>query len=346
MIIVPFGLDWESLSGRGQRPSHQEAICRRIVNFWGPHGVLVVLGGDDGRKEFLSAIEAMPQQTRKLWKDALKRFRIRIEYVSAPSIAEMFAIDDISVVAGHVALIGAGDARCDLMGLCEDELSRHIAHIGIEIVRVDCIDEAESILAAKRLAAAEIARGIDRNVLWAERFAPLIPWTRQLVIVDRYCGVDVARHIATCDSGLEFVLSQVWTEDLSIKVFMADPRIQPHKDYESSLGAFRDAVADVVKRLVVEFGPRKRALSIFSGPDAAFGQLTHDRYLRCSSWIFKLDVGLESFSGRGLRRERSLCELAFCAPTEIQHRHDRERFLQFDSSRSIVLPAGSERAVL
>jgi len=342
MMIVRFGLDWDAMAAPGQRTHQMDATCRRIVDFWTTFGVLVVCGGDQGKRDFLASIDELPQSTRKLWKSALKRLHRRIVFSAQLAVAELLDPADLRHLVGEVDLVGAEDDRCSILGLMESDLCILFPHYEIEVARLHCIDQADCIARARRLACADIARDAPAEEVWNQRIAPLLPWSRHFVVVDRYCGVDVLRRAPSTDSGLEFVLRRVWNANIPVIVYMANPRHQPEVDFPATLASFSDAVATMVDRLNAQCGLRADALEIHRVPDAEFGALSHDRYLRCDSWVVKLDVGLEPFAGGNSRRERTLCELTFGAAANLKSRFETERRLREVASGTYVRCADRE----
>lgn len=340
MIIIPFSLEWSAPEHAALHPAQQAAFARRVVEFWASHGVVVVLGGSDGRTRFLDAIEALPQQARICWKTAIKRFHERIVFVDAPDIEDIIDVEGLAPISGTVALLGASDERCDLLGLGAEEIARSLGAGHVEVARVLCLCEAPVALGARRAASRELERGTMRDQIWEERFEPLVQYSRQLVIVDRYCGVDALRHAVDGSSGLEFVLRQIWRNELRVKILMASPRANPGQDRNDVLAAFRGAIAEMMNRLATQLGSRSRDLEVFRVCDNVFGDLSHDRYLRFSSWVYRLDVGLESFSGTGPRRQRSPCELVHCAVEQLRARQLVEERLAGAAEGMIRLGSG------
>lgn len=343
MIIVPFSLEWSAPEHAALHPAQQAAFARRVVDFWASHGVVVVLGGSRGRAHFLESIEALPQQARICWKSAIKKFRERIIFADEPDIADIVNLEDLKPISGTVALVGASDARCDLFGLDAEDIARPIGECGVEVARILCLCEAPTAIEVRRAASREIERGMTPEQIWRERFEPLVRFTRLLVVVDRYCGVDALRHGADATSGLEFVLRQVWRHELRVKVLMASPRAVPGQDRDDALDAFRREIAEMAKRLTRQLGPRSRDLEIVRVRDGAFADYSHDRYLRFSSWVYRLDVGLESFSGAGPRRQRSLCELAHCTGDQLRTRQLVEERLAGEAEGVFRLAAGNDQ---
>lgn len=343
MILVPFSLEWSAPEHAALHPAQQAAFARRVVEFWASHGVVVVLGGSDGRTRFLEAIEALPQQARICWKSAIKRFQERIVFADAPEIEDIIDLEGLAPITGTVALLGASDERCDLLGLDAEEIARSLGGGHIEVARVLCLCEAPSALRARHEASRELERGTMREQIWEERFEPLVRYSRQLVVVDRYCGVDALRHASDRASGLEFVLRQIWRKDLRVKIMMASPRANPGQDHDDVLAAFRGAIVEMADRLAMQLGPRSRDLEIIRLRDKTFGEMSHDRYLRFSSWVYRLDVGLESFSGTGPRRERSPCELVHCAVEQLRGRQMVEARLADAAEGVYSLASGRTR---
>jgi hypothetical protein len=340
MILIRFCLDWGELSALARDPARQHDCCRRIVRAWSAHGILVLLGGEGGEQRLVETVCAMPQATRKLWQEAMKRLRNRITEVDGPIVEDLCSVQDLVRLAGLVELVGTDGDRAELFGLGKDELSREIAEHRVEISRVYCVDDALRMQEARRLAKADIGKGDLRDEVWAMRFAPLLPHSRHLVILDSYCGINASRSGDCGQSGLEFVLRQVWTTKVSIRVFMAEPK-QSEPQYLAALNSLREAVSAMIDRLRRELGPRSASLAILRLPGWAFSRGYHDRYLRLDSWICDIGTGLEPFSGEGSRREATTFHLRDSTAEELEGRAKIER--RFDEACSGFL---EEPAVL
>lgn len=340
MILVPFSLEWEAVKAAGPSGAHQVAHARRLVGFWGPHGVLVVLGGAEGKARFRAAIEALPQPARVMWKLALRRFRDRTVFSDAVAVDDLYERADVIKVADAVALVGASDERCDLLGVAVDEIGESFADGRVEIARLLCLEQSETIQRARHLAEQNLERGQSPGDLWESRFQPLVPYAGLMVIVDRYAGQDVVRQASGKQSGLEFVLRRAWQAPLHIHAYMADPRPAVGDPAPVTLDRFRDAVDQLLGRLRTELGARSRELKIFRCDDRDFRDLAHDRYLRLSSWLFHLDVGLEPFSHGGSRRARSPFRMCLCQAEELRARQKLEERLELKATGRLIISAG------
>lgn len=340
MILVPFSLEWEALREAGPTAAHHVAHARRLVGLWGPHGVLVVLGGAAGEARFRSAIDDLPQQARVLWKHALERFRDRVVFSDAIAVEDVYENADIVKLVDAVGLVGASDERCGLLGVAEDAIGGPFAEGRVEVARITCMEHSDAVQRAQCLAEQDIASGENPADLWESRFQPLVPYARLMVIVDRYAGLDVVRQPRGTQSGLEFVLRRVWRAPIHIHAYMAEPRPAAGEPAAVTIDSFREAIDQLIGRLTAELGARSRELKIVRCADREFRDLAHDRYLRLSSWLSHLDVGLEPFSHGGSRRARSPFRMCLCQAEELQGRQKLEEKLDRRATGRLVLPAG------
>lgn len=327
MILFPFSLEWDGLKLAGPATAHQVARARHLVGLWGPHGVLVILGGSDGEAKFRRAVEDLPQQARVLWKHALERFRDRVVFSDAITVEDLHKDEDVLKIADTVGLVGASDERCDLLGVAAEAIGGSFAGGRVEVARILCLEQAETVQRARCLAEQDIACGEDPGELWESRFQPLVPYARLMVIVDRYAGLDVVRQAPGKQSGLEFVLRRVWQAPIHIRAYMAEPRPAAGDPAPVTLDAFREAIDQLLGRLQQELGARSRELTIVRCADRDFRDLAHDRYVRLSSWLFHLDVGLEPFAHGGSRRVRSPFRMCLCQAEELRARRKLEERL-------------------
>jgi len=116
-------------------------------------------------------------------------------------------------------------------------------------------------------------------------------------------------------------------------------------DYANTLDLFKTSVLDVVMRLLNENGTRTHDLALYRLRDNVFAEHSHDRYLRCDSWLLKLDVGLEPFSAGARQRERSAFEMSLCGADALRDKQNIERRLRGRSDGIIELPAGATSVV-
>jgi hypothetical protein len=96
----------------------------------------------------------------------------------------------------------------------------------------------------------------------------------------------------------------------------------------------------MVKRLLDELGQRTRTLALHRLSDRTFADLSHDRYVRCDSWLLKLDTGPEPFSTGGMKRARVAFDMSVCSNEFLGDRRAAERRLKSRASGTLELQVG------
>src|SRR5262245_54704297 len=122
-MIVPFALDPEALALPSQPDPARFQAHIRLLHRWERLGVLIHVGASAEDCEVARAVGELPQKARKLWQEALQRFRMR---PGPPGwgglhLAETFA--DLAPLGNFARLACLEETRAHYLGLPEPEIS-------------------------------------------------------------------------------------------------------------------------------------------------------------------------------------------------------------------------------
>lgn len=297
---MPFVLDAESVAPDPDwTPAQQRAAHLALLDTWKRVGLLVHDGNLFNQSRVKQAIDALPQKLVPLWQELLERLPL----VSGPNgwngaIANAPACLDLVGGACRVAVVD--DAKAEVgFGLTEEEDSKSLAaYHGLEICRFVAAPQAKAFTNAGGLCGQHIHAGLTYGDLWNLRFGALARAPiKTIALVDRY---SVSQHYVCPQhylSGLErflrlldgeasghryITLFSAWTQELN--------QLQPQVTLEM--------IGEEIRQLGARL-PRKqiRRVRLIMLPNAVFGDLHHDRFIRFGEYVWDLGIGIRVFEG-------------------------------------------------
>lgn len=297
-MLVPFAIDHEGLApDRDWTLAQQQACYESLVEAWLHIGLLVHDGESYSTSRVRAAIEALPPKLKYIVQALVGRLPILSPAVpwSGDISMSSSALGQLAAVAA-VALIDDTKAEAEF-GFDDSELSRKFpAYNGVEICRLLGAANSYAFKEARLKAGTHILPGQSYVELWAERFcilarAPI----KQISIVDRYT---ISQHFKCPQgrlSGIERFIRQL-NSDASgpryLTIYSAwTPELQ-------ALDVKLEAVRQRTEAIISHLSSNKvKKVTVLMLPNAAFGNLHHDRYVRFEEYVWDIGLGLQVFEG-------------------------------------------------
>lgn len=302
-MLVPFALDAESVAPDPDWTlAQQHAAHLALLDTWRRLGLLIHDGERFSHSRVKQAIDALPQKLAPLWQELLERLPL----ASGPDgwngvIGNTPGCLDLVGAAARVGVVDDAKAEVDF-GLADEDLSKTLpAHRGLEICRFVAAPHATAFTDAGALCGQHIHAGEPYAYLWDTRFAALARAPiKTVAVVDRY---SVSQHYECPQhhlSGLERFLRlldgdasgnryvtvfSAWTAELN--------QWQPHVTLEM----IAEEVRAIGARLPRNQIKRVRLVML---PNAVFGNLHHDRFVRFGEHVWDLGIGIKVFQGPGV----------------------------------------------
>lgn len=299
-MLVPFTLDAESVAPDPDwTPAQQRAAHLALLDTWKRVGLLVHDADCFSNSRIKRAIDALPQKLVPLWQELLERLPL----ISGPNgwdglIANTPACLNLVGAMARVAVVDDAKAEVEF-GLAEEDLSQSLAaHQGLEICRFVAVPHAKSFTDAGGLCGQHIHAGVAYADLWNARFRSLASAPiKTIVVVDRY---SVSQHFECPQhylSGLERFLKlldgeasgnryvtifSAWTPELN--------QLQPQVTLEMIAEEIRAVGAHLPRGQI-------RQVRVVMLPNAVFGDLHHDRFIRFGEYVWDLGIGIRVFEG-------------------------------------------------
>ena len=293
-LPIPFGISPDSLTAENSDPAGFVACHRDLLSLWTRFGVFV---HPDDEGELARRLRTLPIPVRKLWQEVLLTSRRKRNPVCS-HLREPFQLDDVMRLGGVIDLGLVTPASATRCGASGDRPSARLSDAKLELCRFDLARHSEHFQWAERISGEGIARGIDLNGLWAERFQGFLSWAAHVVVVDRYC---VGDHLRTREgpSGLTRLFRAVAKSPSvkSVQVFAAHSAEYPRDVVRHALSnAWRTTCG----------GRQGAAAYVRTCDERRFGGHVHHRWLRFDRVLARLDKGLTDLSGRHARRSSPL----------------------------------------
>ncbi len=299
-MLVPFALDAESVvPDPDWTPAQQRVFHLAMLDTWKRVGLLVHDGDNFSDSRLKQAVDALPQKLAPLWQELLERLPL----VPGPngwngSIGNTAECLNPVSAAARVAVVDDANAEVEF-GLDEADLSKSLPdHNGLEISRFVAAPQAAAFSAAGALAGEHIQAGIPYGTLWNSRFAALAKAPIKVIaLLDRFA---ISQHYECPQhylSGLERFLRlldgeasgarhvtiySAWTAELKAR----DPRL--------TLEMIGEEMRALCGRLANHRVSRLRVVML---PNAVFGDLHHDRFVRFGDYVWDLGTGIKLFEG-------------------------------------------------
>jgi len=297
-MLVPFAIDAESLDPDGGWSPAQVVTCHKnLLDTWQRIGILVHDGDDFVGSRLRQAIDALPLKLRLLWQELVERLPMLPADPQWDGIARNNNGNlDALATSANVALLDDVKAEVEF-GLDETELSRVLpSHPGLELCRLLAAPQAQFFEDALSFSGQHIPANQTYSELWASRFAVLARAPiKRITIVDRYavsqhyeCPQDrlsgLERFLRLMDydaTGRRYVtLYSAWTSELNqLKVTLEDIRTE-----------LREILGHLPKGHV-------KHIKIIMLPNADFGHLHHDRFIRFGDYVWDIGLGVKVFEG-------------------------------------------------
>lgn len=306
-MLVPFVIDADSLD---PDPAWSPATLRSCHNdiraLWDRFGLLLHDAGGVEQSRLKQAVLNLPQKQRSLWLEMLEHLpvvRCSVDWngsVCAQTAAEL---------CSDVALALVDDARAEVefgMSTDEDEATVDSGPSGRKVVvcRLQSGRHSSVVRDAEALSGAFIKPGTPYREIWDQRFRALAiaqtPHLKHVSIVDRY-AMEQHFHCPQAHlSGLNRFLREL-DQDA-----MAPRYVSIYSAWTQKLG--KENASDVeaeMRELVgrLPSGALKR-LTVYMVPNSAFGEVSHDRFVRFGRYVWELGLGLRVLEGP-VARERS-----------------------------------------
>ncbi len=297
-MLVPFAIDTESLEpDGGWTPAQMVACHRNLLDTWQRVGILVHDGEDFSGSRIKKAIDALPQKLRPLWQELVGRLPMLPADPQWDGIARNSnGTLDALAASANVALLDDVKAEVEF-GLDEAELSRVLpSHPRLEFCRLLAAPQARFFEDAMRFSGRHIPAKQTYTDLWESRFAVLARAPiKQIAIVDRYA---VSQHYECPQdklSGLERFLRLLDTDATGKRY------VTLYSAWTSELNQPKVTIEDVQAELrgILDHLPKGhvRRVKIVMLPNADFGQLHHDRFVRFGDYVWDIGLGVKVFEG-------------------------------------------------
>ncbi len=296
-MLVPFTVDPSSLSSDPHwTPAQIQRYHQSLLDVWGQYGLLVQRLDPTDAAGFLAAIDSLPQKQKLLWQAACQAYPLQA--VSAGWDGSI-SRNELHLTQSHCDLALIEDTTAEVeFGFAPDDLSKSFgAPDPLELCRFIAADKALSFKRASVLAGVHIEPGDSYEKTWKSRFHGLaIAPIKVISVVDRFA---VSRHM---------LHSQSATAGLSglerfLKLLDADSTCHRYVTIYSAWTAeiSQMLIANVKKELcgVLAHLPRKnvKRIKIYMIPNAKFGDVAHDRFIRFGKYVWDFGLGLQVFEG-------------------------------------------------
>lgn len=320
-MLVPFLIDPEALPmSQDSDMARKGSVYQRLLDLWGRFGVLIIPERQIAGCELAVSVESLPIRFRKKWQEALKLKRTACVAVTRSS-AEMFStLESMEELSAHARLACVEDVKAVVFGMSEDEHSTYLKESGLELCRIDCVDQANEFTKAAAIALKPITAGENITQLWHDRFKLLTTISRQIVVVDRYAAES---HLERRDgrSGLRWLL----------RALAQDGRKHTINLYSSYKNSSVDDIERSLQEIQIDSG-QIQAFYAHLSSDHDFSSQYHARYLRCDDLVCRIDTGLEVFQGDLVYRDTD-----FSLSWDIKERRNIESKLRdISDSRKII----------
>jgi hypothetical protein len=303
LVLIPFAIDADSLTpDPAWTPAARLACHRDLLNAWQHYGLLTHDGQRFEGSRLQQAVLQLPQNVRPLWLEMLER-------------APIFAFGDgwngavvqanLPALATATGLALVDDTRAEVeFGIGEDAIETTIATANgeIDVCRLQTANQAKSFQEAIRLSGTHIEAVDTYQQIWDSRFRHLaIAPIKQISVVDRYAitkhrlcpqarlsGFErFARLLDAAATGPRYLtLYSAWTAEI---------RGVDIRDVEADL-------QEILRRCPNNNVRRIKVVMVGNG---AFGDESHDRFIRFENHVWDLGLGLEVFEGPTAQRRSS-----------------------------------------
>ena len=293
-MLIPFAIDADSLTpDPGWTPAQLHQYHLSLLDIWRRIGLLVHDADTFDHSRLNSAIQRLPQKIRPLWLDMLEHSPPR---KCGANWDGSITNNTVPMLKHDTEVVLVDDTCAEIeFGLPDDELSQVVAGVPeIELCRLTAAAQSKTFENALNIAESYIQPRTPFRKIWKERFLTLAKAPIKLVsVVDRYA---VSQHF-NCPqsrlSGLERFL-RLLDDDAdgarNVTLFSgwsAELRQQTMPDIEAELQM-------VLRRLRQK---RIKQLKIIMVPNAVFGSLSHDRFIRFENYVWDIGLGLKVFEG-------------------------------------------------
>lgn len=299
-MLVSFVIDVDSLApDPNWSPSTLRACHHQLLDVWERIGLLVHDGERFEDSGLNRAVGNLPQNLRVLWLEMLERSpSVPCKNDWDGSVSRSFVPKLCSIAA--LGLVD--DTRAEVeFGFTEEQDEISFTPAGAQdftLCRLQTVQQAGVVQARFSVSHRNIETGERYQDIWSSRFRSLAsapsPLLKRITIVDRYA---IERHFRPRPqdqlSGLERFL-RLLDEDAG------GPR------YVTLYSAWTSAIADRHARDVeteMDEALRKlrdknlKRLTIHMVPNAVFGEIARDRYVRFHRYVWELGHGLDIFEG-------------------------------------------------
>lgn len=287
-MLVRLALDTRVFASQDMSDPDGIDACRRLLQALLRAGVYVHPSRDLRSSPLASAIRGIAnQELRKLWETALTH---GIRHGSGPD-----GWQGLEVALGKPDL-GLLDGRCDLAALAPEaaealKVPRIPGHRLLDHPRMEAswfrhAPSSSAFERANELAQAPIPKGRRVADLWRERFEHLAAYSRDIVVVDRYCVSSSLEGLQKRNerrSGLRFLLERTDAIGTNARVTVIAGMRDDHK---------HDLVAHV-REMSEAFYTGIKSVELFLLPDWNFGNISHGRRIRFDYSVCEIDTGID-----------------------------------------------------
>jgi hypothetical protein len=299
-MLVHFSIDPDSLECNIDDVSISVALHRRIIQEWRRNGILVHSHCGLRESSILKAVEALPQECRKLWKTALAFNRRRPSLVDWDGFFPSNAISEMHFLSSEFKVALLDPTRAIVVGgLSANESTRIEPTLnGMELCKVHAVSESTIFQEADALATRPLPAGVDCGSQWRSRYTSYLQHAQHIVLVDRYILANhMWRKSRGSVSGLNRLLDDCFKRNrsspVSVKIICALQNDQPVVS-ASQIKLVDDFFVDLASTYAAG-GIRQIECIVLA--DKEFSKCAHARYFRADYSVFGIDSGIDIFGG-------------------------------------------------
>ncbi len=322
-MLIKFALDADALTaGTASEVTHDLVEQHeRFVEAWREHGVLVHRGKWNAC-EIRQSIDALPQSIRKIYQQMLSRNTLRMFEApeACPSVSRCAEVHDLQPYKNVAMVVCLEDTRAAVFGLGNLTTSRCVSPEVPELVRFRSFDRLPSIKQFRMRRELPIKACDDVNKIWEERFAMLARHSRQIVVIDRYTGVNTE---GSTGAWFNFLQRLDGAGGKCVVKLITSPEGRDPSVLHKSLSGFRSSRGGV-QALTVYVVESKW----FMGRQEGFADGAHGRLLRFDNHVILMDAGLEVFKSRRAERKYQFSVVSWQPEHEKQMKELAKRAYQ------------------
>lgn len=318
-MLARIGIDMGALTVDDRDLAAAQECHRSALQVLMNHGVLVLPRGEE-RTSLHGAVRELPVQIRKVWEVAMARLPMVSASVDC-HLSEMAHIAQLSAWAGHIDVAALETVRAWELGVPPDRPSAVDPQSKIEVTRFDTMASSKRISDARDLDKNDIRPGQTRETVFDQRIRPHLWYARQVTIVDRYAGEelarcanrDVPRWRSEC---VGWFVDQLRGEHLKKVTLVTAP----------AEGRTTNTVVKWFRDMVAAAGSPDVEYQLSLVPEHAFRDEAHARHIRFASGETGHAVQLEK--GLGPFNDAKMGQFLPCRSLAVGPSRQRERSLR------------------